>query len=448
MENPEFRRHVWLELTPHRLVAMPVILGLGFGFILAVLRAAESESSQPLATAAIWTLGALLLLWGTRLAADAVTEEVRGHTWDQQRMCALPPWQMAWGKLLGGPVFPWYGAAICAVVFLAAAETPPIQRLAELLMVVGVATLVHAAAVILALLAVRRGADLPARSGAAFPLMAIFVAFPVLQTSLAPDARTTELIWYGVSTSVFHMSLASVVLYAGWAVVGVHRLMRAELQVRGTPALWLTFLVSSMVWAAGFIPRELGAGDAAGSITPTRLLVAYVIAHAAVYVTAFTERKDASVFRRLLWFRRERQRERLLDEFPLWLVSVPVAGLAALAILVQPEASASTTQKQLVAGLALLGTRDLGLLMALKFGSRRGDVAGLVYLGVLYALAPALARALEWETAAGFFWPRLDVGPVASLTPLAVQALFFVALARARWTRQIAAQPEPPIRSN
>jgi len=104
---------------------------------------------------------------------------------------------------------------------------------------------------------------------------------------------------------------------------------------------------------------------------------------------------------------------------------------------VQPEAAASTTQKQLVAGLALLGTRDLGLLLVLNFGSRRGDVAGLVYLAVLYALAPALARMLEWEALTGFFWPRLDVGPIACLAPLAAQALLLALLARWRWTRRV-----------
>ncbi len=447
MENPEFRRHVWLELTPHRLVATPTILLLVFGLVLTLTRAAGGEGMQPVAGAALWGMGGLLLLWGTRLAADAVIEEVRAHTWDLQRMSALRPWQLAWGKLLGGPIHPWYAAALCAAVFLLASDAPFVERLGDLLMLTAVVVLVHACAILLALLAVRRGTDLPARSGAAFPLLAFVFAFPVLRTALAHDARALEASWYAVETTLFAVSLASALLYAGWAVLGVERLMRAELQVRGTPLVWLVFLASSMVWAAGFVPSGLGSGDPESTFTPTRLFVAFAIAHAAVYLTAFSERKDTALFRRLVWFRREGQRERLLDEIPLWLVSIPLAGVAALAILVQPETSASATQKQLVAGLALLGTRDLALLLALSFGSRRGDVAGVVYLGVLYLIAPALARALEQPALTGFFWPRLDVGPLACLAPLAVQALLFLLLAWGRWRREMRAQLAPPAPS-
>ena len=30
MGSPEFRRNLWLEFTPHRLIAMPVLLGAVF----------------------------------------------------------------------------------------------------------------------------------------------------------------------------------------------------------------------------------------------------------------------------------------------------------------------------------------------------------------------------------------------------------------------------------
>jgi len=446
MENPEFRRHVWLELTPHRLVAMPLTLGLLLAFIYLTATTAEFDGGAAAASAALWIFGGLLILWGTRLAGDAVTEEVRGRTWDQQRMSALPPWQLTWGKLLGGPIFPWYGAALCACVALTLGSAPLPRRAAEVALLAALAVLLHAAAVITSLLALRKGATLPARTGGLLPLLAFFIAMPVLQATLTDAAWSEQLAWFGLRPTVFLAFLTSMLAFAGWAVLGVHRLMRAELQVRGTPLVWLAFLAFSMTWAAGLVPPELGVGEPSTPLTPTRLLVAYAVAHGAIYALAFAESKQPVVFRRLLWFHSHGQRERFLDELPLWLVSVPVAGVAVAALVLQGEPAVSGLQKQTVVGLALLGTRDLALLLALNFGKRaqRADVAGLVYLLVLYALAPGVANALGLDGLRGFFWPRADVGPLAALAPLAAGSLAAVALAWLRWRALGISAPRPP----
>jgi hypothetical protein len=392
MENPEFRRQLWLELTPHRLLAMPLTLGLLLAMIYLTATTVEADGGAATARAALWIFGGLLVLWGTRLAGDAVTEEVRARTWDQQRMSAIPPWQLAWGKLLGGPVFPWYGAALCAAVALTLGDAPPARRAAEVALLAGLAILLHASAVIVSLLTLRKGATLPARTGGLLPLLAFFIAMPVLQATLTDAAWSDRLAWFGLRPSVFAAFFASMLAFAGWSVLGVHRLMRAELQVRGTPLVWLAFLVFTMAWAAGFVPPELGAGEPVTPLTPTRLLVAYGVAHIAIYALAFAEPKQPVVFRRLLWFRSQRQRERFLDELPLWLVSVPVAGAAVGALLLQPEPAVSALQKQLVVGLALLGTRDLALLLALNFGARAQSPTRWAWKGC----AASSGRAPTW----------------------------------------------------
>ncbi len=83
--NPEFRRNLWLELTPHRLIAMPVIL-----FAIFVLSALIEETSKNwgLRSASISAFYAIVYLWGTRRAAATQADEVRARTWDAQRMSA------------------------------------------------------------------------------------------------------------------------------------------------------------------------------------------------------------------------------------------------------------------------------------------------------------------------------------------------------------------------
>ena len=86
--NAELRRNLWMELTLHRLVALPVGLVLVFMLVYAV--ANEDPGGSIAATAA--ALFAALALWGGVHAGDAVMGEVRGRTWDGQRMSASPAW--------------------------------------------------------------------------------------------------------------------------------------------------------------------------------------------------------------------------------------------------------------------------------------------------------------------------------------------------------------------
>ena len=110
--NPEFRRNLWLELSPHRLIAAPIVVGL----VLTVLWLNLSDDLDLFVKVADGLFLLLVVLWGTRRAAAALVDEIEGRTWDGQRLSALGAWAMTWGKLIGATVFVWY----CALFFLAA----------------------------------------------------------------------------------------------------------------------------------------------------------------------------------------------------------------------------------------------------------------------------------------------------------------------------------------
>lgn len=96
--SPEFLRHAWLELTPYRLVAMPVVL---IGVFLVALLFAGGNWGSDLAIAAVVVFAGIVFPWGNRMIADSLTQEIAGNTWDRQRMSALGAWEMTWGKLFG-----------------------------------------------------------------------------------------------------------------------------------------------------------------------------------------------------------------------------------------------------------------------------------------------------------------------------------------------------------
>ena len=120
--NPEFKRNLWLEISPARIALMPGVLTL-----IALLAVAMSEHNprDNLFIACTVLFTGLTVGWGSLLVMSSINNEVTERTWDQQRLSALTPWQMAWGKLFGSTAYAWYGALLCAVVAVLAASTLP-----------------------------------------------------------------------------------------------------------------------------------------------------------------------------------------------------------------------------------------------------------------------------------------------------------------------------------
>ena len=79
--NPELRRNLWLELTLHRMLAMPA--GLALAFMLAY--ALNESDPRPAIAIIAATLFAAFALWGGVHVGDAVMGEARARTWDGDR---------------------------------------------------------------------------------------------------------------------------------------------------------------------------------------------------------------------------------------------------------------------------------------------------------------------------------------------------------------------------
>ena len=102
ISNPEFKRHLWQEISAHRLIAMPAIL---FLLLVTVSISANNNALNALRAPAFTLFVVIVLMWGTRNVSACLIDEWRDQTWDQQRMSALSPWRMTWGKLLGATIF-------------------------------------------------------------------------------------------------------------------------------------------------------------------------------------------------------------------------------------------------------------------------------------------------------------------------------------------------------
>lgn len=431
--NPEFRRQLWLEFSLPRLIGMPAVLGLVF---LAVAMAGE----RALATAG--QTGFVILVWayGSRLASAALLDEVNEATWDAQRLSSLTPWQLTWGKLLGGTAYAWYGGLVCLGVWwgasLAAGEGLPV--VASIGAVAGGVGL-QATSLILSLAAARRGGNVARRGGAWWVVM--LLALPGLG-GLPFQGSERVLVWWGQPVPTFPFYTAMAVVFAAWAVLGAHRLMAAALQVPQRPVAWVAFQVWVALFAAGF--------DAPGSALGRFAFVLTVVASITAYATLFLEPPRLGLWQRLA----ARWREggfslATQQQVPLLGASVAlllVSGL--LASLLLPWTTASSGLGAFAAAglpltLALLTLRDLALACAVFWapGIKRPEGAALVLLALINFVLPWLLLSLGAATLASWLQPMIgSVGARSSLSDAwlsasiaALQAGIAYAIARGQW---------------
>ena len=461
--NPEFRRYLWLEISPQRLISMPAILGATFYLI--------ALAGGDVGFLAEWSLTIyllLVLLWGTRSAASAVVSEVRGGTWDWQRMSAVRPWQMVWGKLFGATIFPWFGAVICLGVFIFVLLLRTGQGAmlpAMVFLLLASAILAHAVSLAASLLWLhRRGAE--KRSVLVLPQLLGLAAggYAYIQASrtagLGAEAFSTR-VWHGMTFDLEGFVLVSLAVFLAWALLGVYRLMRAELQVRQQPWAWAAFVVFLVIYVSGLpAPRAAQAGMI--DLLTARLMLAFGLALALAYVTYFLFEKDPISLRGLILALKGGDGRRALRLLPQWLIATVITALVALAyvvclLLLDDRQGPGETllgmdfrQAGILMTLGLLGflLRDLAIILFLNLRGGRPDAAALVYLLVLHLLVPALMVALGLGGLVGLVSPFAHIGSlplqVFSLgaTPDQLPGFLSGDLARVPWLIALGALPQ------
>ena len=426
--NPELRRNLWLELTLHRMLALPIALALLF-----MLVGSWSEDPRP----ALATTASLLFvgfaLWGAIQVGDSVMGEARGRTWDAQRMSALEPWTMTWGKLAGAPAYAWFGSAICLVVHVAASPGRSALKMAVFMLCGTV--LLHALALIGSVIASRKAVGRSSSTAWVLVLVLVVVG-PWMSVASSGDS---DIVWWGNGRARFNFVLVSTAVFAGWAVFGAHRVMCEELRVRTTPWAWVGFLLFVSAYISGFGIR---AQDTLGQQRNVLLIAGLIVTLVAAYPLLFTEATGAMTVRRMLLRARARDWRRFLQETPLWPVTLAMAVPFCLltVVLAGPRGKEDEYLRAAVLAplpLLLFAVRDaaLYLFFALAKAPRRAEATMLFYLLLAYWLVPMLLNAAGMKALSELVLPRFWDRPGYAAFVMAVQAAGMVAAALWRWRR-------------
>ena len=432
--NPEFERNLWLEADPRRLAWTGVALAALYA---AVGLVAHAGTLQALGYAGAVVFVVAGLVWGSRAAGRAVGDEVGERTWDFQRLSALTPWAMTWGKLFGATSLSWVAALTGLVLFVAsaAATRGPGPALQEAVTGLSGAILLQAGSMALALVGVRR-ARAEGRNAAFRFTFGGMVGLLVVATAAGRGLRfggpfqwlmaaAQGVSWWGVEVPQGWFVALSLAAFAAWAMVAAWRLMRLELQMENVPWAWPLFVLFAGLWAAGLAVGAAAAFAAAGAVFA-----------ACAYAAAFAEPADPVRLRRFGAAIADRVPQTALLAAPAVLAPVALAAAAVIGIALVPhEFSAPPSALQALAAFAFV-LRDLGIVAYFRFGPRpgRGDFGAVVGLFLAYLVGGIVGSSLGGETGRALFTPS-GVAPAVAAVSGAVQAVLVWVLAWGRVQR-------------
>lgn len=442
--NPELRRNLWLEFTANRLLIGPLLLFVLFAAAAAadwsLARMVSGIVSFPIVSAvAHWGFLAIVLLWGGRQAAGAVITEIRGRTWDGQRMSALGPWAMTLGKLIGATAYSWALGLCCLAVYIGVesyngAGAAAAVRAASM---VGFALVCQTVGLLLSLTRLSRTPGFRPGNTTLIHFVALIATGALLMAARVPGWFNID--WYGLRFDGSHFAALTAWFFALWGVVGINRRMRRELHFQNAPWVWLLFLVFFVLYTNGIAHRN--------PLPGAQLVIAFVSVAIFVYLLILFEPKDPEAARRNLVLVRTGRVGTAIAAMPLWLLTFGALSLVSLvgAGLILGGAfdgdrsfEALTPRRFLLVQLVatfLFVVRDVLIVMAFSLSrqAREGAAFAFVVLFVLYGALPFILFMGQLFDLLPILWPIGTRGWGLSVGPIAIQVLIMAALLVWRW---------------
>ncbi len=442
-KNPEFKKNIWLEISTQRLIMMPLII------LMVILLASMSpigNTYDKLTNISYFGMVVILLFWGSKVAYSNIIHEYNDRTWDWQRMSILTPKQLMVGKLLGAPIYNWYGAFICLFLVFVFGVMGDNSSLADIIvnsvstLLLGISLL--SVSILFALLKISEGNGRDKlKTGQIFILLILFCmffnssAFSFMYNRLSFNVENFDT-WKIFGENLF---------YAIWAIIGLHQVIRRELNYKNKSYLWILFLLTSS------LVKTMVMMDGMNKFFDNYLFVYFAILSVQsiglFYLLLLIEQNELSSLKILVRKIKEKNYTYLNFNAPLWSITFPfiVVGLITSWCLFDEniiKSNNSFAQKiidsisievginslqtlSILLSLIFFIVRDFLIMLFLQISSKKKRIgaAFILYLFLLYVVFPGLTSTLGNHTILQIFIPLPIAG--SFLFPLVECALIF-----------------------
>ena len=376
----------------------------------------------------------VLVFYGAVCTARAVTQERAERTWDFQRLTPLTSFEIAAGKFLGAPVFPWFlFACLLPAALLSLAFSPGVYGdfLNRYALGLSVALLAMAVGLLASAYDETGGSGMGHLSG---PIIGIAGVSTLNSAFRYSDTLSKGFPLYinfyglqlGPAASILFLT-ATFLAFGAWAFLGARYRIGRDLLERRRAWRLPAFLFFLAWYITGF--------EHAYPKTGALPLTALVLPCLAVYIASFLSSERGEYWRR--WLASENPARRL-DDSPAWLKGGAAMPLIAAALYFiygswTPAEGKAFARIFLILPLFLL--RDLAFLQWCRFSaSRRPEMMALVYLALAYALPVIILGPTKMTDILPLFVPYANeaIGPAANLAGPLAQVLLMAFLLRAK----------------
>ncbi|KOR30404.1 hypothetical protein TI04_05975 [Achromatium sp. WMS2] len=403
--NPELQRNMWLELSIHRLVAMPVTLGLMFFIV--YLNGFNFSHVGNVAAIAFFLL---CCTWGVNLASYSISSEIKEHTWDITRMSALSPWTVVWGKLFGATIFTWYGGLICLGVYLFA-KGISVKNIEIVSIFILVGILSQAAAMFMRLNLISSKSNNSETSSLGLTsLIVIISAYATAGAYAAFNNSDLTVNWFYTPYKLKIFLLINEIVWLFWILFGNYQLMRMELRMRNTPIAWILFCIFCAIYVTGY-PDVQERPEFTFKVL-AHSTIAYFTVIALNYVAVISGSHDPMTYHRALINFKRGNIWRALQDVPAWLGSLSLAiiicvwitGYSFLFLEVDQQINQLWNSVMLIL-VFLMRDTSIFIFFNMTAGNNRSTSTSLFYLFILYVVVPYFFVVLGLHHLAGLFFP-------------------------------------------
>lgn len=405
---PEFKRQLWLELSPIKLlIALAIIAAVYF---LNEKTGSSYSSTEDTSHTSIIGIVLISILYGSYKSANSFHDEIRNNTWDFQKTSPLSATQLTLGKIFGSTLFTWIISAAIYIAFFNAPLSPTASTINLILCII------TAQATTFAITVYRESNKLDNTTGGTFLNTLIGAAFGINLLTISTvvlDKTSVNFTWYGITTSPDEFYRYLICYITAFALIAAIRNMRQQLQHEDAPYMWLAFLLSSSAIILGL---QSNFDDAPFQLHLYGTLgIVYAMMGGATYFTIVTDAGNKSKLLFFIHAIKTSNTQKILTYFPKWAISLTLTFATYAAILLIPTATnaeADVALKALISVSTLIIIRDCAVLLTIFTATNNKH--SLFYV-IGYILGIHVLLPLMFTTA---FYPN----------PIDIEAITFISL--------------------